>query len=77
MPDSFDEIKYVEKISVREWWIKVGVISAICAVVPIILLIWHFKRKCRNTTNLNQNKRSPSIEKFDPDKFTRQFSQPL
>ena len=61
MSDNFDEIKYVEKISVREWWIKVGIISAICAVVPIILLIWHFKKKCRNASNLQ--KRSQSTEK--------------
>merc|ERR1712176_1625992 len=70
-----DEIVYSEKISETEWWVEVGSISAICAIVPLVLLIWHCKRKFKNTNQLCENRTSQTeIEKFDPDKFTLQTS---
>ena len=65
MPDSFDDLKinYVEKTSIREWWVEVSIISALCAVVPLILIIWHFKRKCRKSSASNGNKKGQSSEK--------------
>ena len=67
MSDSFDDLKinYVEKISTKEWWIQVGVISAICSVVPIILIFWHFKRACRNSSSSDEieNEKGQIIEK--------------
>ena len=57
MSDSFDDLKinYVEKISNREWWIQVGIIAAICSVAPIILIFWHFKRTCQNSSTSDEN----------------------
>ena len=57
MSDSFDDLKinYVEKISIREWWIQVGIIAAICSVAPIILIFWHFKRTCQNSSTSDEN----------------------